>query len=75
MTQEQTNTLNSIINALNAVMIDETFSARFAMQCRKFKRVVTNVLNGTESNTETATGADGQTDIFDAIAKAENTDN
>lgn len=45
MTQEQTNTLNSIINALNAVMIDETFSARFAMQCRKFKRVVTNVLN------------------------------
>lgn len=71
MTQEQINTLNSIINNINAVLVDETFTARFAMQCRKFKRIVINVLNSQEN----PTCADSQTNIFDAIAQTENTDN
>lgn len=71
MTQEQINTLNSIINNINAVLVDETFTARFAMQCRKFKRIVINVLNSQEN----PTCADSQANIFDATAQAENTDN
>lgn len=66
MAKEQIEVINGLIELLNAVMIDEKFSSRFAMQCRTFKRVCNNVLNGVNPE------KDGQTNIQDAIINAEN---
>lgn len=57
MKTKQIQILNGLIELLNAVMIDENFSSRFAMQCRTFKRVCNNVLNGVNPE------KDGQTII------------
>ena len=65
MKTNQIQIIKGLIELLNAVMIDENFSSRFAMQCRTFKRVCNNVLNG--ENPE----KDGQTNIQDAIINAE----
>lgn len=46
MKTNQIQIIKGLVELLNAVMIDENFSSRFAMQCRTFKRVCNNVLNG-----------------------------
>lgn len=46
MKTNQIQIIKGLVELLNAVMIDENFSSRFAMQCRTFKRVCNNVLSG-----------------------------
>ena len=64
------NNISTLLQCLDAIILDVNASARFAQMARNFKRVVIN--NTSDKTAENGTPDATQTNIFDAIENAEN---